>query len=148
MSFNRSDFKTYQEVMLVGYVGQDPRVFTYDDGNFTVHFRLATKHIEHGAPRGTEEGRVTTWHRVRLYGAAARYAREWVRKGDRVLVKGELSYWRGKGEDGEPDGRMGVEVRCAYLMAMDDARHAEAKKVLSVLEEYHGHPESWTNADG
>lgn len=138
-----ADFRTFQQIVLVGYVGSDPRVFTYDDGNFTVHMRVATNHIPRDAKPGSDS-RVTTWHRVRLYRRAAAYAREWIRKGDRVMVVGAVHYWKEQSEPGEKSERMGCEIRSGFVMAMDDHRHSEAAKLLGALQQYDIHPESWT----
>lgn len=88
------------EIILSGNVGQDPTPKTYDGGNL-VSFSLAT----------TRQTKKTDWHNIIAFGKLAEVISSYVKKGDRLIVIGELNY-----RDYEKDG---VKHRVAEIIARD-----------------------------
>lgn len=74
-------------VYLIGRLGADPEVRTFDDGGKVVNLNVAT--WRSWKDRSDEWQTFTEWHRVVLKGKAAEYCPD-VRKGDIVTVKGEI----------------------------------------------------------
>jgi single-strand DNA-binding protein len=74
------------KVFILGNLGKDPEVRYTADGNAIASFSVATSY----KPKGGNER--TDWHRIVAFGATAEVVSEYVRKGDRILVEGHLSY--------------------------------------------------------
>jgi single-strand DNA-binding protein len=78
--------------ILTGYVGQDPKVITFDNGAEIVTFSLATR------KRGftTQDGRVfpekTFWHNIIVRGGLTKVAKEFIHKGTQISLTGEINY--------------------------------------------------------
>ena len=82
-------------VVLLGNIGRDPEIKTFDNGDQIVKFPLATN-----APYKDKSGQwveVVHWHNISVRGPSAERARL-LSKGGRVLVEGRLetrSYMKG-----------------------------------------------------
>ena len=82
-------------VVLLGNLGRDPDVKTFDNGDEIVKFPLATN-----APYKDKSGQwveVVHWHNISVRGPAAQRAKA-LSKGSRILVEGRLetrSYMKG-----------------------------------------------------
>ncbi len=82
--------RSVNKIILVGNVGRDPDVQITKGGAKVAHFSLATNRWTGG---NGEEGREETdWHRLTLWNRLAQFAEDFVRKGDRVYVEGQLEY--------------------------------------------------------
>lgn len=79
---------TYCRIELVGNVGRDPLVRYLDEKTCMASFTVATDSPLPDDPGGE----VTDWHDIRCYHQPAHYAETHIRKGDKVLIKGRLSY--------------------------------------------------------
>ena len=78
---------SYNKITLVGNVGQDPEVKTFDNGGRIVRFTLATS--ERWKNKEGEKQEKTEWHNIQcnfdgLIGVIEKY----VKKGDQLLVEG------------------------------------------------------------
>jgi len=78
------------KVILVGNLGRDPESRTMSDGNPVVNLSVATS--ENWKDRNTGERREKTeWHRVVIFNEnLARVAQNYLRKGSKVYVEGQL----------------------------------------------------------
>ena len=75
-------------VILVGHLGIDPKQAQV--GELTVaDLSLATSHRSKGD--GDEPEEKTTWHRVTVFGQAARYATDFCKKGDMIYLEGRMA---------------------------------------------------------
>jgi single-strand DNA-binding protein len=73
------------KVMLIGRIGKDPNIFTFENGNKKMSFSLATN--ESYKDRNTNEWvEQTEWHNIVGYGYLS----------DKKLVKGDMVYVEGK----------------------------------------------------
>jgi single-strand DNA-binding protein len=78
------------KVILVGNVGKDPEVKTFPNGGKIVDFSIATSERWTDKASG-EKKEKTEWHRVSVKNEAlARVAENYVRKGSKVYVEGQL----------------------------------------------------------
>lgn len=83
----------YNKVVLLGRVGQDPEVKQVG-GKTVATFGLATS-------SGPKDSPKTDWHRITAWEKTAEIARDYIHRGDRVLVEGRISY----SESGEGDSK-------------------------------------------
>jgi len=80
-------------VVLVGRLGNDPEMNEPAFSDSTrVTFTLATNK-KYKDKRG-ELVQKTQWHRVVVFGATAKYVSKYIAKGDKVMVQGELDYYK------------------------------------------------------
>lgn len=82
--------RSLNRASLIGNLGADPEVRTVGAGNRVASFSLATSRSWNGAD-GTPHER-TDWHRVVVWGAAVEVVEQYLRKGERVFVEGEIQY--------------------------------------------------------
>ena len=78
------------KVMLIGNLGRDPEVRTMNNGDRIVSFSMATS--EAGKDKASGERRdKTEWHNVSIFGdGAGKVAEQYLRKGSKVYVAGQL----------------------------------------------------------
>ena len=88
------------KVILVGNLGADPEVRHTQDGRPIVHFNVATS--ERWKDRATGEMRERTeWHRVVIFSEGlCRVAEQYLRKGSKVYLEGQLQTRKWTGQDG------------------------------------------------
>lgn len=77
------------KVMLIGNLGKDPEVRTFEGGNMLARFPLATS--ESYTSRQTNE-RVTQteWHNIVCRRGLAEIAEKYLHKGDKVYIEGRI----------------------------------------------------------
>lgn len=80
------------KVVLIGNVGGEPDVHTFEDGGAVANFSVATTERGYKLQNGTEVPDRTDWHRVVLKGNLAKVAQNYVHKGDKVCVVGKVMY--------------------------------------------------------
>lgn len=76
------------KVILVGHVGADPESRYTPSGTAVVNLRMATNEVWRDA-EGNDQDQ-TEWHRVVLWGKAAEFASNYIKKGQLVFVEGRL----------------------------------------------------------
>lgn len=78
------------KVQLLGNVGDDPKITTFQDGGMTAQLSLATTKRGFKTKDGKEVPERTEWHNVVLSNGLAKVAKEYVKKGDKLFIEGEL----------------------------------------------------------
>ncbi|MDW4550867.1 single-stranded DNA-binding protein [Defluviimonas sp. D31] len=78
------------KVQLIGFLGRDPEIRSFSNGGKVANLRLAT--TETWRDRNTGERRERTeWHSIALHAEhAVRFAEQFLKKGARVYVEGQL----------------------------------------------------------
>ena len=76
-------------VRLVGNLGMDPEVKTFDTNKKLAKISLATNE-SYKNDKG-EKITETQWHNLILWGAQANLAEQYLKKGDEVAIEGKLS---------------------------------------------------------
>lgn len=78
------------QVSLIGHLGQDPELKTFDNGKQVCNFTLATKEtwLDDQGNR-TEE---TMWHNIVIWGKSGKLASEWLKKGHKLALDGRIKY--------------------------------------------------------
>ena len=98
-------------ITVIGTLGQDPEERSTSRGS-VVQFRLASTDRRRDAQGNWQDG-TTNWYRVNAWGELGRNALISLRKGQRVIVAGDLSVSEWDGADGHK-GRS-VEIRATAL---------------------------------
>lgn len=84
-------------VCLMGNVGKDAELKTFDSGFVVAEFSLATSRKVKGEDR-------TEWHRVKLLGKMAEALAQYITKGSRVAISGRIEYRKAN------DGRVFTDI--------------------------------------
>jgi len=79
---------TFQQVTIVGHLGDDPHIHQFENG-IMAQMSIAT--TENWKDKQTQEKKSRTeWHRVIVNGKRAEVIEKYVKKGDKLLVIGKL----------------------------------------------------------
>lgn len=78
------------KVQLIGNLGQNPEIKTFENGKILAKFSLATT----DAYRDTSGKKITEtqWHNVVAWGNLAKIAEKYLTKGSEVAVEGKLTH--------------------------------------------------------
>lgn len=90
--------KGINKVIIVGNLGQDPEVRYMPNGDAVANISVATSESWKDKQTGQKQER-TEWHRIVLYRRQAEVAGEYLRKGSKVYIEGQLRTrkWQDKG---------------------------------------------------
>lgn len=109
------------KVILIGNLGRDPEVRTFQNGGKVCNLRIATS--ENWKDRNTGERRERTeWHSVAVHQeGAVRFAEQYLRKGSKVYVEGQLETRKWQDQSGQDRYSTEVAVRpyCGELTSLD-----------------------------
>lgn len=96
------------KVILIGNLGRDPEVRTFQNGGKVCNLRIATS--ENWKDRNTGERRERTeWHSVAIFSEPlARVAEQYLKKGSKVYIEGQLE--TRKWQDQSGNDRYSTEV--------------------------------------
>ncbi len=78
------------KVQLIGHLGADPEIKTFDSGKKKVKLSLATSESYKSA--SGEKVEQTQWHNLIVWGKTADIAEKYLHKGSELAVDGKLSY--------------------------------------------------------
>ena len=89
------------KVTLIGHLGRDPEIRTFQNGGKVCNFRVATS--ERWSDKTTGESREKTeWHTVAIFSEGlVRVAEQYLRKGSRVYVEGQLQTRKWQDQSGQ-----------------------------------------------
>ncbi|HLN53585.1 MAG TPA: single-stranded DNA-binding protein [Lentimicrobium sp.] len=78
------------KVILIGNLGKDPEVFSFDTGVKKVTFSLATTEIYRN--KEGQDVEQTEWHNIVVWRSLADVAEKFLRKGSQVYIEGRIRY--------------------------------------------------------
>jgi single-strand DNA-binding protein len=78
------------KVMLIGYLGDEPKVERLQSGAVVAKLTLATTKKGYTTQSGSVVPDRTEWHRISYWGKLAELAERYLHKGSSVYVEGEL----------------------------------------------------------
>lgn len=78
------------KVILIGNVGADPVIRCFENGNQVAKFRLVT--TERYKDKDGNKRELNEWHNVEAWGVPASIIDQYVRKGDRLYIEGNIHY--------------------------------------------------------
>ena len=89
------------KVIIIGNLGRDPEVRTFQNGGKVCNLRIATS--ENWKDRNTGERRERTeWHSVAIFNEAlVRLAEQYLRKGSKVYIEGKLETRKWQDQSGQ-----------------------------------------------
>lgn len=77
------------KVTLIGNVGQDPEIRSTQDGKELASFSLATTESWKDKNSGEKKDK-TEWHRIVVFGPLAGIVKNYVKKGSKLYIEGQL----------------------------------------------------------
>lgn len=86
------------KVQLIGHVGQEPEIKTFDGGKKVANITIATNE-SYTNDKG-EKVEQTEWHRVTAWGKLADIIEKYVTKGKEIAIEGKLSHRSYEDKDG------------------------------------------------
>ena len=86
-------------VQLIGHVGQEPEIKTFDGGKKLANLTIATND-SYKNEKG-EKVETTEWHRVTAWGTTADIIEKYVTKGLQIAVEGKLTHRSYDDKNGE-----------------------------------------------
>jgi single-strand DNA-binding protein len=88
------------KVILVGNLGKDPEVRRMNSGDSVVNFTMATSESWRDKASG-ERKEKTEWHRIVIFNEnLAKVAEQYLRKGSKVYIEGQLTTRKWTDKDG------------------------------------------------
>ncbi len=99
------------KVQLIGRLGMDPEVKTFDNGQMARMSIATSDHYRNGKGEQVEE---TQWHNVVAWGKTAEIAEKYLRKGQEVVINGKLETRQYDDKDGNK--RYITQVVCNELL--------------------------------
>jgi single-strand DNA-binding protein len=103
------------KVTLIGNLGKDPEVRTFDNGSKVARFSLATN--ENYQDKAGEWQTLTEWHNIVCWRGLADRAERQLKKGNLVYVEGKITYR--KWQDTEGKDRYSTDIVAATFRSMD-----------------------------
>ena len=86
-------------VQLIGHVGNDPEIKTFEGGRKLATITLATN--DHYKNAQGEKVEQTEWHRLTAWGATADLIEKFITKGKEIAVDGKLTHRTYDDKNGE-----------------------------------------------
>lgn len=86
------------KVQLIGHVGQEPEIKTFDGGKKLANITLATNESYTNAKGEKVEN--TEWHRLTAWGKTAEIIEKYVTKGKEIAIDGKLTHRSYDDKDG------------------------------------------------
>lgn len=112
--------RSYSRVILVGNLGRDPEMKYLPNGDPVTNFTLAVNRRRKGGDGQYADE--TDWYRINCFRRNAEIADQYLHKGSKVMVDGQLSIRQYTGNDGTE--RTSVEVTCDNLVMLGDKNAA------------------------
>jgi single-strand DNA-binding protein len=87
------------KVQLIGHLGQNPEIRSFDNGKSMARFSIATtdSYLDASGKKITE----TQWHNLVVWGNLAKVAEKYLLKGSEVAVEGKLTHRVYNDKDGQ-----------------------------------------------
>ena len=86
------------KVQLIGHVGQEPEIKTFDGGKKVANITIATN--ESYTNNKGEKVENTEWHRITAWGKVADIIEKYVIKGKEIAIEGKLTHRSYDDKDG------------------------------------------------
>lgn len=109
------------KVQLIGRLGQDPKIITFDEGKSKVNFSVATNESYRDSDGDKVER--TQWHDIVAWGSLSEIMGQYLKKGSEVAIEGRLNYRTYDDKDGNT--RYVTEIVAKDLLMLDK-KSAEA----------------------
>jgi len=111
------------KVILIGNVGNEPDVRYMPSGDPVANLSIATSETWRDKNTGEQQER-TEWHRVVFIGKLADIVRQYVHKGSKLYVEGQLRTRKWQAQDGQDRYTTEIVVSVGGTMQMLDSRQS------------------------
>lgn len=107
------------KVMLIGNLGADPEIKTFEGGNSIARLRIATSE-SYTSRQNNERVTQTEWHTVVLRRGLAEVAEKYLKKGDQVFIEGRIKTrsW----DDANGEKRYATEIQGLNMTMLGSPR--------------------------
>ncbi|MEX2374811.1 MAG: single-stranded DNA-binding protein [Dehalococcoidia bacterium] len=122
--------RSLNKALLIGNLGSDPEIRTTADGTKVAGLSVATN--RNWTDRNGEAQERTEWHRVIAWTNLAEIAEQFLSRGDRVYIEGEIQYRSYEDRDGAT--RYVTEIRARELVMLG-GREGAAPAAPSVADD-------------
>ena len=95
------------KVILIGHVGDNPKISQTKDGRNIANFSLATSESWKDKNTGEKQTR-TEWHRIVAFGSVVEVINNYIKKGSKLYIEGQLQ--TRKWTDKEGNDRYNTEI--------------------------------------
>ena len=106
------------KVIIVGNLGADPEHRQFDGGGSVANISVATSEQWTDKQSG-EKREATEWHRISLFNRLGEVAAQYLRKGSKVYIEGQLKTRKYQADDGTD--RYVTEIRANQMQMLDGA---------------------------
>ncbi|MCC8175495.1 MAG: single-stranded DNA-binding protein [Bacteroidales bacterium] len=89
------------QVSLIGFVGDEPKVIATQSGKPMATLSLATTEKGFTRQDGTSVPDKTEWHNITIFGNLSKVVQSYVHKGSALFVQGKITYRSFDGKDGQ-----------------------------------------------
>lgn len=104
------------KVMLIGNVGADPEMRYLPSGSAVANVSLATSSSWKDKTSGEQQER-TEWHRITFFNRLAEVVGEYVRKGSKLYIEGNIRYRKWTDNDGVE--RWSTDIHANEMQMLD-----------------------------
>lgn len=87
-TLKKNIMSSLNKVLLIGNVGKDPEVTTFDNGSKVAKFTLATS--ERYTDKSGQKQEKTEWHNIVAWGPQADVIEKYVTKGKQLYIEGQI----------------------------------------------------------
>lgn len=108
--------KGINKVIIVGNLGQEPEIRYMPNGDAVANISVATSESWKDKQTGQKQER-TEWHRIVFYRRQAEVAGEYLRKGSKVYIEGQLRTRKWQAQDGTD--RYSTEIIARDMQMLD-----------------------------
>jgi single-strand DNA-binding protein len=115
------------KVILIGNLGADPEIRYTQSGDAVANVSLATSETWKDRQSGETKER-TEWHRVVFFGKLAEVVQQYLRKGSKVYLEGQLRTRKWQAQDGQDRYATEVVVGLGGTLQMLDGRPGDGPK--------------------
>ena len=112
------------KVILVGRLGQDPKLAYTQSGQAVANFSLATD--ESYTDRSGDKVEKTEWHRIVCWGKTGELVSNYLQKGSLVLVEGKLQTRKWQDQQGQDRYTTEISAQSVQFMEPKGARGNQA----------------------
>ena len=103
-------------VQLIGHVGQEPEIKTFEAGKKLAKLSIATNEVYY--KENGDKVEQTEWHRISAWGKTAEIIEKFVTKGKEIAVEGKLSHRSYDDKDGNKRYITEVVVNQVLLLGL------------------------------
>lgn len=114
------------KVILIGNVAADPDIRCFENGNSVAKLRLGT--TERFKDKEGNKREVTEWHNIEAWGTPASIIDQYVRKGDRLYVEGQIHYEEYTDKNNVTKYRTVIRLRELKLLTPRQKQEADTPK--------------------